>query len=149
MDNLKKQMLNQPPPKVGRGQAPQLPRDQMVSQDPLSKPQPYQSPREQSAAIARHITPRELEMIKLWEDIDNRSNTGWGTGGKTKERRVQPSDILKAEAIIKARQRMMQSMVDQKEKEDNWNNPELPQSNKAKTLNSPHEVVKPRQIKTS
>ena len=139
-------MLNQPPPKVGRGQAPQLPRDQMVSQDPMSKPQPYQSAREQSAAIARHITPRELEMIKLWEDIDNRSNTGWGTGGKTKERRVTPSDILKAEALLKAQQRMLAEA----KQEEEWRNPSNNrQSNTAKTLNSPHEVVKPRQIKRS
>ena len=138
-------MLSQPAPKVGRGQAPQLPRNQMVSQDPLSKPQPYQSPREQSAAIARHITPREIEMIKLWEDIDKREDVGWGTGGKPKQRRVTASDVLKAEALVKAKQRFMQSMVEQKQKEDNWNNPNLPQSNKAKTLNSTHEVVKPSQ----
>ena len=86
----------------------------------LRKPQ--QTEQERAAAIAKHITPREIEMIKLWEDIDARDSVGWGNGGLPKKRRVGGADILKAEAIIKAQARMLEAQ----KKEQNWIQPELP-----------------------
>ena len=86
----------------------------------LKKPQ--QEHRDRVAEIAKHITPREIEMIKLWEDIDSRDDVGWGNGGLPKPRRVKASDVLKAEALVKAQARMLE----EQKKVQNLIQPELP-----------------------
>ena len=91
-----------------------------MKNQPLRKNQ--QPEQDRVADVARHISPRDLEIIKLWESIDARDDVGWGSGGLPKPQRVKPSDILKAEALLKAQARMLE----EQKKEENRIQPELP-----------------------
>ena len=93
MDNLKpgnrlrNQMLNTQPPLVGRSSRP--------------VPQP------ELPELMKRINAAMLQAIKDWEAMEERESRGWGPGGEpVKPPKVKGSDILKAEAIMKAMQRM-------------------------------------------
>ena len=62
-----------------------------------------------TASPKLELTPQQRELIGIWEDIDNRGEQGWGTGGLSRQPRVGGSDILKAEAILRAQERMKDS----------------------------------------
>ena len=122
MDNLKpvnrlnSQYLNTEPPKVGRGtrSAPQREKtlvNRIVSGEPyLTKPpapQHRQAPQPPIEDIIKQVPPAMLQAIKDWEALEERESRGWGPGGEpVKPPKVKASDILKAEAIMKAMQRM-------------------------------------------
>ena len=112
-NELIRKVLNAEPPKVGRGtrQAPQREKtlvDRIVSGvEYLTKPQAPQPPQPPIEDIIKQIPPGMLQAIKDWEAVEERESRGWGPGGEpTKPPKVKASDILKAEAIMKAMQRM-------------------------------------------
>ena len=116
INELNSQYLNTEPPKVGRGTRPAPRRektlvDRIVSGEQyLTKPQapqPPQSPQPPIEDIIKQIPPGMLQAIKDWEAVEERESRGWGPGGEPiKPPKVKASDILKAEAIMKAMQRM-------------------------------------------
>ena len=104
------------PPYVGRGTRPAPQRektlvDRIVSGEQyLTKhqaPQHTHSPQPPIEDIIKQIPPGMLQAIKDWEAMEERESRGWGPGGEpVKPPKVKGSDILKAEAIMKAMQRM-------------------------------------------
>ena len=115
INELNSQYLNTEPPKVGRGTRPAPQRDKTLvdrivsGEQYLTKPQATQRQAPQPAIedIIKQVPPAMLQAIKDWEAMEERESRGWGPGGEpVKPPKVKGSDILKAEAIMKAMQRM-------------------------------------------
>ena len=88
-NEIRKKMLNTQAPYVGKGNAPQQSRGQQ---------------------ILDNIDPRMLQVISDWEAVEERHARGWGPGGKPKVKpRVPESAVLKAEAILKAQERLRET----------------------------------------
>ena len=84
-----------------------------------TEPQTSQLPIED---ILKRVPEGMLQAIKDWEAIEERESRGWDRGGVSpKEPKVKGSDILKAEAILKAQARMREET----KQESKWIQPDL------------------------